>query len=37
LRDRIPTVSALAEIKPDAFIAGKKTAFPGIGPDTLDL
>lgn len=31
----IPTVSALAKVEPESFIKGKKTAFPGIGPDSL--
>ena len=31
----LPTVSALADASPDAFIEGKKTVFPGIGADTL--
>jgi predicted RecB family nuclease len=29
------TVTELAAASPDAFIEGKKTTFPGIGPDTL--
>ena len=33
--DRIPTVTALAQISPSAFVMGKKTLFPRIGPDTL--
>ena len=33
--ERIKTVRALAEVDPEAFITGKKTVFPGIGPDTL--
>jgi len=32
---RLPTVKALAECDPEAHIQGKKTAFRGIGPDTL--
>jgi len=35
LVDRIPTINALAQIRPSAFLKGKKTVFPGIGPDTL--
>ena len=37
LRDRIPSITALAEIIPDGFLIadGKKTVFPRIGPDTL--
>ena len=31
----VRTVTALAKADPAAFINGKKTAFPGIGPDTL--
>lgn len=31
----VQTVRELAESNPDAFIDGKKTVFPGIGPDTL--
>ena len=33
--DRVATVRELAEINPSALIVGKKTVFPGIGPDTL--
>lgn len=33
MRDRIPTIAALAEISPDGFIKGKKTVFSGIGAD----
>ena len=33
--DRIGTITELATINPDAFLQGKKTIFPGIGPDTL--
>jgi len=32
---RVPTVSAFATSDPNAFLDGKKTVFPGIGPDTL--
>jgi predicted RecB family nuclease len=35
MADRIGTISELATINPDAFLQGKKTVFPGIGPDTL--
>jgi predicted RecB family nuclease len=35
LRGQIPTMQALAEINPAAFVTGKKTVFKGIGPDTL--
>ncbi len=35
IADTIPTVTALASCNPDAYIKGKKTIFPGIGPDTL--
>lgn len=35
MADEIPTVAALAEINPEAFIIGKKTKFSGIGPDKL--
>lgn len=35
--DQIPTISALAAVNPDGFVVGKKTAFAGIGPDTLRL
>lgn len=31
----IPTVASLAACDPKAYITGKKTAFPGIGPDLL--
>lgn len=33
--DDIKTVAALAAIKPEAFIRGKKTVFAGVGPDSL--
>lgn len=33
----IPTVAELAAIDVDGFIVGKKTTFPGIGPDRLRL
>lgn len=33
--DTVRTVSALAKADPAGFIRGKKTAFSGIGPDTL--
>lgn len=32
---KISTIRELAEINPAAFIIGKKTVFPGTGPDTL--
>ncbi len=32
----IGTVAELAAIEPAAFIRGKKTIFPGVGPDTLN-
>jgi predicted RecB family nuclease len=37
LSDRIATIHELAEINPDGFLdaKGKKTIFPGVGPDTL--
>ena len=35
MADRIGTIRELATINPDAFLQGKKTIFPGIGPDTL--
>jgi predicted RecB family nuclease len=35
LHDQIPTVQALAEINPEAYVTGKKTVFKGIGPHTL--
>jgi uncharacterized protein len=31
----IPTIQAFADGKPDTFVQGKKTVFPGIGPDIL--
>ena len=31
----LPTVNALAEANPETFIDGRKTAFPGVGRDTL--
>ena len=34
--DRIGSIHALAEIEPAAFITGKKTAFAGVGPSTLE-
>jgi predicted RecB family nuclease len=37
MRDRIPTVSALAETNPDGFIRGKKTVFAGIGAERFRL
>jgi predicted RecB family nuclease len=37
MRDRIPTIAALAAINPDGFIKGKKTAFSGMGADRLRL
>jgi predicted RecB family nuclease len=37
MRDRLPTIRVLAESNPDGFIEGRKTAFPGIGPDRLRL
>ncbi|MCH9050093.1 MAG: TM0106 family RecB-like putative nuclease [Proteobacteria bacterium] len=36
MRGELPTVHALANADPQAFVSGKKTAFPGIGPDTLE-
>jgi predicted RecB family nuclease len=33
MNDQIPTIEALSEINPDAFIKGKKTVFAGIGAD----
>jgi predicted RecB family nuclease len=37
ITDQIGTIRELAEIQPDGFLTenGKKTVFPGIGPDTL--
>ena len=35
MTSRIPTVQTLASIDPKDFVQGKKTAFPGIGLDTL--
>ena len=35
MADRIGTIRELAAVNPDAFLQGKKTVFPGIGPDTL--
>ena len=34
--DRIPTISDLAAANPAGFIAGKKTVFSGVGPDSLE-
>ena len=36
LMDRLPTIRSLAESDPADFVTGKKTAFPGIGPSTLE-
>lgn len=36
MRGELPTVHALADADPQSFVSGKKTAFPGIGPDTLE-
>jgi predicted RecB family nuclease len=33
MRDSIPTIGALAQLNPEGFIKGKKTAFAGIGAD----
>lgn len=33
--DHVKTVSELSESNPESFIMGKKTVFPGIGPNTL--
>jgi len=33
--NRLLTIGELAASNPDAFLDGKKTVFPGIGPDTL--
>lgn len=35
IANTIPTVAALASCNPGAYITGKRTVFPGIGPDTL--
>lgn len=35
MMDRIRTIHDLARNHPDSFVFGKKTIFPGIGPDTL--
>lgn len=35
LIDQVSSIDELAAINPDAFIRGKKTVFPGIGPSTL--
>jgi predicted RecB family nuclease len=37
MQPTLPTIAALAESNPDGFINGKKTVFPGIGPDRLRL
>lgn len=34
--DKIPTIADLAAVNATSFIRGKKTDFPGIGPDTLE-
>lgn len=35
MADTIPTVADLAACNPGTYITGKKTTFPGIGPDSL--
>jgi predicted RecB family nuclease len=35
MADQIATVADLAAINPEGFINGKKTTFPGVGPDRL--
>jgi predicted RecB family nuclease len=35
MHDDVPTIRELAGIDPTAFMSGKKTLFPGIGPDSL--
>jgi predicted RecB family nuclease len=37
MRDRIPTIAALATINPDGFIKDRKTVFAGVGADRLRL
>ena len=37
LSSSIPTLDALATIDTEAFVRGKKTVFPGVGPDRLRL
>lgn len=37
MQDAVPTIEAFAASNPEAFINGKKTAFPGVGPDRLKL
>jgi predicted RecB family nuclease len=37
MAESIPTIAALADCDPEGFIKGKKTTFPGIGPDRLRL
>ena len=36
LMNRLPTIRSLAESDPTEFVIGKKTAFPGIGPASLE-
>ena len=36
LMNRLPTIRSLAESDPAEFVIGKKTAFPGIGPASLE-
>ena len=36
LMNRFPTILSLADSDPANFVVGKKTAFPGIGPATLE-
>lgn len=37
MQGTVSTIAALAAINPDGFIKGKKTDFPGLGPDRLRL
>jgi len=37
MSERIPTVAVLAATDPETFVVGRKTAFPGVGPDRLRL
>jgi predicted RecB family nuclease len=37
MQETVPTIADLAAANPDGFINGKKTIFPGLGPDRLRL
>lgn len=35
MNSRLRTVTEFASVKPEIFVSGNRTAFPGVGPDTL--